>query len=534
MLMDTKRIARLGRTKYGRGTGILLSSLLALAGGLSAPSAAAVDPSTMEGKVLFGYQGWFNCPSGGSGSWVHWSRGVPAVGALTVEMYPDLADFKATDLCAAGSMTIGGKQAYLFASRNPNVVDMHFRWMEEYGLDGVFVQRFIGSTSGARNSGDQVLKNVMAAAAAHGRTFAIEYDLTGGRESDFISQIQTDWKYMVDVLKVTSHPNYLHHNGKPVVSLWGPGINDGGHIPADPAVLVNFINWFKTGPTQYRAMYMGGTPAGWATGNGDSFGGAGWADAFKLMDVIQPWSVGRYSDTNGVKSWSRTKIAPDIAKTKANGNLYMPVIFPGFSWSNLKPGSKQNQIPRLGGKFLWSQAYGAKSAGATMLKIAMFDEVDEATAMFKLAPKRNMAPDQGYWLTLDADGQNLPSDWYLRLAGDITAMFHGTKPLTAVMPANPGSVGLRPDGDAAEALAKAKAARFNRVEGGFRFQAGSVSGELGIYTPAGRLVKNLAIVAGEAFWDGADAGGRIAPAGTYLARISAPGSAPILFRIAIH
>ena len=30
-----------------------------------------------------------------------------------------------------------------------------------------------------------------------------------------------------------------------------------------------------------------------------------------------------------------------------------------------------------------------------------------------------------FWLTLDADGQNLPSDWYLRLAKEITRMFHG-------------------------------------------------------------------------------------------------------------
>ena len=60
-----------------------------------------------------------------------------------------------------------------------------------------------------------------------------------------------------------------------------------------------------------------------------------------------------------------------------------------------------------------------------MLKIAMFDEVDEATAILKAAPRRSDAPDQGYWLTLDADGLDLPSDWYLRVTGEITRMFHG-------------------------------------------------------------------------------------------------------------
>lgn len=80
-----------------------------------------------------------------------------------------------------------------------------------------------------------------------------------------------------------------------------------------------------------------------------------------------------------------------------------------------------------------------------MLKIAMSDEVDESTAMLKLASKRSQAPDQGYWLALDADRYDLPSDWYLRLAGGITRLFHGTLPMNPDMPidpSNPGVVGL--------------------------------------------------------------------------------------------
>ena len=60
-----------------------------------------------------------------------------------------------------------------------------------------------------------------------------------------------------------------------------------------------------------------------------------------------------------------------------------------------------------------------------MLKIAMFDEVNESRAVFKLAPKPQDAPKQGFWLTLDADGEDLPSDWYLELSGEITKLFHG-------------------------------------------------------------------------------------------------------------
>jgi hypothetical protein len=78
-------------------------------------------------------------------------------------------------------------------------------------------------------------------------------------------------------------------------------------------------------------------------------------------------------------------------------------------------------------------------AGATVLKIAMFDEVDEGTAVMKVVSRRSQAPDQGFWLTLDADGEELPSDWYLRLAGDITRMFHGERKPEAKLPAELGA-----------------------------------------------------------------------------------------------
>jgi len=78
----------------------------------------------------------------------------------------------------------------------------------------------------------------------------------------------------------------------------------------------------------------------------------------------------------------------------------MPVIFPDSRGTTSTGTHRKNAIPRNGGEFLWRQAYNARAAGATVLKIAMFDEVNEATAMFKLAPRRKDAPDQGFWLTL--------------------------------------------------------------------------------------------------------------------------------------
>ena len=79
------------------------------------------------------------------------------------------------------------------------------------------------------------------------------------------------------------------------------------------------------------------------------------------MDVVQPWNVGRYGTLDAVEKWKETVIAPDVKLAEKNKQLYMPVVFPGFSWANLKKNNPPNQIPRLKGEFLWRQAYNAGS-----------------------------------------------------------------------------------------------------------------------------------------------------------------------------
>lgn len=116
----------------------------------------------------------------------------------------------------------------------------------------------------------------------------------------------------------------------------------------------------------------------------------------------------------------------------------MPVVWPGFSWWNLRKGSAPfNQIPRRGGRFFWRQAYNAQAAGANMVYVAMFDEVDEGTAMYKIAENASQVPSTGKFLTLDADGEAVPSDWYLRLMGEASRMMKGERALVATMPGDP-------------------------------------------------------------------------------------------------
>ena len=99
-------------------------------------------------------------------------------------------------------------------------------------------------------------------------------------------------------------------------------------------------------------------------------------------------------------------------------------MFPGFSWHNLT-GDRLDAIPRLKGQFLWSQLIAAKRSGCQMIYVAMFDEVDEGTAIFKCSndpPVGNGARFLTY--------EGLPSDHYLKLVGQGGKMLRDEIPVT--------------------------------------------------------------------------------------------------------
>jgi hypothetical protein len=101
----------------------------------------------------------------------------------------------------------------------------------------------------------------------------------------------------------------------------------------------------------------------------------------------------------------------DLEWCQAKGKGYLPVVFPGFSWHNQNPRAPLDEIPRLKGRFLWKQYVEAKKAGATMVYQAMFDEMDEGTAIFKCTND----PPVGKSKFVTYEG--LPTDYYLWLTG---------------------------------------------------------------------------------------------------------------------
>ena len=402
--------------------GVLVIALGASAGDENPARPRAIDASTLRHKVLCGYQGWFRCPGDPAGEgWRHWSRHssrlTPAT--LTVEMWPDMSEYAADETFPAPGFTDpDGKAAHLFSSAHPKTVERHFRWMEQYGIDGVFVQRFLVDLGNA--STDRVLGHIRAATAETGRVYAVCYDMTDAPKDKLYDRLVEDWKRLVDEQHVTRDDRYLHHGGKPVVFVWGFYSDRFG-----PALAHRMIDFFKA-DGRYGATLIGGCQWVWREEKN-----AEWAKAFRRFDVISPWNVGNLAEEGGRKYAATGHWKDDLAEARRAGIAYLPVIYPGFGWTNLKgKAAVAASARRLGGEFYWRQFAAAGELGMEMAYVAMFDELDEGTAILKVT---NTPPTQGKFATYDG----LPSDWYLRLTGEGSKLIRGERKAQVALPIKP-------------------------------------------------------------------------------------------------
>jgi len=85
--------------------------------------------------------------------------------------------------------------------------------MQEAGIHGVFLQRFINGTEPAMKlyGYTRILENVREGANTYGRSWAIMYDMTGGRNAKrSIRLFKADWKRLIDQMKFGKRSYYNH------------------------------------------------------------------------------------------------------------------------------------------------------------------------------------------------------------------------------------------------------------------------------------------------------------------------------------
>ena len=401
----------------------------------------AVVYKSYKNLVLAGYQGWFTAKGDASGTdmWIHcgdtkgdWQMFMP--GHCSIEFFPSMGEYVKS--YPTGFTSLNGTTAMMFSSQDYETVDLHFKWMQQYGIDGVVVQRFLEAVKGYPWM-DTVLDHIVKAAKKYNRAFCIMYDLSGLQNANDVQVIVDDWNKINSKYRFSDPaycPTYLWERGLPVVGLWGAAFVDMKGTPEHFTQLMDRLAGLdgKFG----KLSYLLGTSFYWHRGTGEAESFASWERVYKKATIISPWAVGRYSDEtsfNGVKAM----IQEDRNWCKVNDVLYAPVVFPGFSWHNLQLNNSvqpYDQIPRKEGTFYWSQIAYHLQNEANMLYVAMFDEMDEGTCIFKCTTQEDTPSNateskpEGRFLSYE-----IADDLYLFLTGEAGKWLkgevqHGTTP----------------------------------------------------------------------------------------------------------
>ena len=396
-----------------------------------------------KGLVMAGYQGWFRAKGDGTNrGWVHFgSAGKFDAKHNTIDFWPDVNEYEKT--YKTDFKNADGSPARVFSSVDKSTTDLHFKWMREYGVDGVFMQRFFGVTrayGNAQKSHDIILKNAIEAAKKNERAIAVMYDLSGlNAEGEDCSSVIEDWKMLVDELKVTNQgedQTYLFHNGKPLVAIWGIGFPDRPYNIRKIGIN-RLIDFLKNDPVYGGCAVMLGVPTYFRELNKDCLSDPYLHEIIQSADIVLPWMVQRFTPlVHKPLDHIRDHVIADIKWCKERGVDYVPIAYPGFSWRNLSLSNKglarhtaYGAIPRLGGEFYWDQISAHISAGAEMIYVAMFDEIDEGTAIMKVSDNPPNSKEAHF---VDNDG--MPSDHYLWLTGQAAKMLRKEIPFSIYMP----------------------------------------------------------------------------------------------------
>lgn len=365
------------------------------------------------GLVMAGYQGWFATPEDGADiKWYHYDqrKGLFQPGSCPVDLWPDMTEYEKQYQTAFRFED--GSPATVYSAHDESSVTLHFKWMQEYDIDGVFMQRFVNELKKEkiREHINTVLTSASKAASQYDRTIAVMYDLSGMKSADTTLMMQ-DWTNLLKTYGYSDrqkYANYLFHEKKPVVAIWGVGFNDRrGYSLEDIEKLIKF---FKSDKGGHCAVLLG-VPTYWREQGNDCIKDEKLHTVIKMADIVHPWFVGRFNEEK-YESF-KPLIGEDKKWCDKNGIKYMPVVFPGFSWDNLFPDGGRSLIPRNQGEFFWKQLSGAINEGAEMIYVAMFDEIDEGTAIFKIASRVPVCEGSKF-VPLDP---GIPSDHYLWLAG---------------------------------------------------------------------------------------------------------------------
>ncbi len=241
------------------------------------------------------------------------------------------------------------------------------------------------------------------------------YDQSGMNPDDLVRIIERDWRILVDSMQITKDERYLHHEGKPIVGIFG-------YFPNSFSVQIahQVAEIFKK--PGYEAHII-------ASGERVDDSNPSWNNIYSDFLAYFPWNVGNYTSSDLNHAYAQTLQWPNERSIlNSYGAEFIPLVFPGFGWDNLMnqpPGT--TKFGRRKGEVLWTQIKDVVNISAKTVYSAMFDEIDESTAIFKITYN---IPINHYY----SDNEGLHSDFYLNLTGYASDIIDGEKTLPSHIP----------------------------------------------------------------------------------------------------
>ena len=99
--------------------------------------------TSYKNLVMAGYQGWFAAQGDASErGWYHYqnnSCGGFLPGCASIDFWPDMSEY--SKRYKTPFQYANGTEAFIYSPYDEETIDLHFKWMNDYGIDGVFIDR---------------------------------------------------------------------------------------------------------------------------------------------------------------------------------------------------------------------------------------------------------------------------------------------------------------------------------------------------------------------------------------------------------
>ena len=368
-------------------------------------------------------------------------------GATCLDFWPDMSEY--TKTYNTPLKLKDGSTAQMFSSADPETIDLHFKWMKQYGIDGAIIQRFKSAVELNHPSTKAIIGYCLEAAKKYDRAVMVEYDLSVLSGAESVQKIIDDWNSIVAEFHIDDpeqQPNYLWTHGKPIVGFFGIDMNNKGGDPAQYFEMFDKMVGRDGKPG--GCSFLAGCAYYWRTEGSDAKVLSEWTPVLERCAVISPWAVGRYGSKTAFTA-KYDQIKGDLQWCNERDIIYAPVAFPGFSWANMHvvwngadkatfdESNPYDASPRLRGEFYWTQLACYIQWKCPAVFLAMFDEMDEGTAIFKCAHEADapvMTSEATPWGRFCYIDDDLPSGYYLHLAGSAGKWLKGEPGYTQKRP----------------------------------------------------------------------------------------------------